>query len=328
MVRCFDQRGAAGPAADHLGRQRGPVTGVLRSVRSPGGGVHELPEALDVLFELTEDQVAAVAAEVDRAAPGRVGQQQAPGIFGRRQQRPVGQLAARVRVAQDELAGGHGPHRLGGLRQPGDDGLRDAVMEAERLCVAEFACRELGGSGNAALLELLPEFGLPALEQPRVGGVEHQEAVGRRPVRPAPYPAARVGFFRVAQEPAPVRIGHALAELGREPGHDVVRQSQLAQAGRGERDLEGDVSGERRRGRNAREQPLEQRAAGRRLADGEDGEPGVPVLAVPAGEQALDVAEVKTYSHHCLTSARAIARRPRGSYRPAGPPGSGRCSRC
>ena len=98
-------------------------------------------------------------------------------------------------------------------------------MEAERLRVAEFTCRELGGSGHAALLELLPEFGLPALEQPRVGGVEHQEAVGRRPVRPAPRPAARVGLCRVAQEPAPVRVGHALAELGREPRHDVVRQA-------------------------------------------------------------------------------------------------------
>src|SRR5258707_924032 len=65
MVRYLDQRGTAGPAADHLGRQRGPVTGVLRSVCSSGGGVHELPEALDVLFELTEDQVGAVAAEVD-----------------------------------------------------------------------------------------------------------------------------------------------------------------------------------------------------------------------------------------------------------------------
>src|SRR5215471_3477619 len=69
----LDQRGAAGPAADHLGREGGPVGGVWRSVSPSGCLVHEPPEAIDILFELTEHQVGAVAPEVDRAFACRIG---------------------------------------------------------------------------------------------------------------------------------------------------------------------------------------------------------------------------------------------------------------
>src|SRR5215469_9487569 len=90
LVWCLDQRRAAGPPADHLGGEGGPRGGILRSVRSPCDRVQESPESLNVLLKLPEDQVSAVAAEVDRAAVGRIWREQAYWVIGRRQQRAVG----------------------------------------------------------------------------------------------------------------------------------------------------------------------------------------------------------------------------------------------
>ena len=85
LVRCVDQGSAAWPAAYHLRGQRNPPVRIFGSVGLPGDLVKEPPEAVDVLLKLTKDQIGAVSPQVSRAATGRVGKQQAPGVVGRRQ---------------------------------------------------------------------------------------------------------------------------------------------------------------------------------------------------------------------------------------------------
>src|SRR5271166_2419008 len=85
LFRCVDQGRAAWPSADHLRGQRDLPVWIFGSVGLPGDLVKEPPESADVLLKLTKDQIGSVSPQVSRAATGRVGKQQAPGVVGRGQ---------------------------------------------------------------------------------------------------------------------------------------------------------------------------------------------------------------------------------------------------
>jgi hypothetical protein len=71
-VRRLDQGSAARPPAHHLRGQHGARAGIVGAVRPAGRLPGVAPEAVDVLFKLAHDQIAPVAAQVGRAAPGRI----------------------------------------------------------------------------------------------------------------------------------------------------------------------------------------------------------------------------------------------------------------
>ena len=96
-------------------------------------------EALHVLAQLAEDEIAAVAAQVGQLRIAGPGQDPAR-IVGRRHRRGLGDLPVLVLVAEDELTGTHGVQEDPGW--PGGSssaisGLGDAVAEAERLCAVQ-----------------------------------------------------------------------------------------------------------------------------------------------------------------------------------------------
>src|SRR5262249_5297004 len=151
------QRGAARPAADHLRGQPRPRRRVAGAVRTARRGVDEAPEARHVLPQLSEDQVAAVLAEVGPAVAVGAPRELAARVPRRLDRRPVGDLAVLVPVAEEELARLDRVQRRARPARAGDQRLRDAVTEAEVLARAEvdrLELRELdqAAGGGAALV--------------------------------------------------------------------------------------------------------------------------------------------------------------------------------
>jgi hypothetical protein len=201
-------------------------------------------------------------------------------------------------------------------------------VEAERLVVAEFEGVKDGDLPDGQPVKVRGQLRLPGVEDLRGAGVQQDQAVNGWMLRRAPGPVARVRLPDVAQKAAAVRAGHALDELGRKPGDHALGQAKPPQPGRGVCQVQGAGAGEPARRGDPGQQPGQQRAPSGRVVGGEDREPGVREVAVPPGDQALDVVEVEFCGHGCLTGARASAQPAPGPFPRAGPPGSGRCSRC
>ena len=170
------ERCAARPASDHLRREAEAALRIGAPVRPLRLLVEEAPEAVDVLAQLAEDEVGAVARQVGASVEERL----------------VRVPAVLVRVAEDELAEAQRGLRRALLRQALDERLRDAVAEAEGLVAVEVrgvepredlqAGAELGASARARGRPAPPRRG-------RRGG-----APRRRPAsagRPSPSAPAR-----------------------------------------------------------------------------------------------------------------------------------------
>ena len=97
------ERCAAWPAPDHLCREPRPADGIGAAVRAFRGAVEKAPEALDILAQLAEDEVGAVAPQIGAATSG-LERENARRIRGGFEDRAVGVAAVLVRVAEHELA--------------------------------------------------------------------------------------------------------------------------------------------------------------------------------------------------------------------------------
>jgi hypothetical protein len=204
------ERGPVGPAPVHLRR---PPHGV----GVPDGAPQRRPEPLDVLDELADHEVAAVAPErrVRLGRPGEVG------------------------VAEQDLAGGELVARVPRLVEPVDPRAPDPVMEPEVLAgAAEPDRRERPHEAHAGQLaqHVLGE----RVELRLVLVEEQQHGVDRRVLRAAPCPAERIAgrAVEVAEDALAVRRHHPLAELPREVGLPVAGYAEGGEAGRRERDVE------------------------------------------------------------------------------------------
>src|ERR1051326_2537785 len=200
-------RRAARPATNHVRGQPRSLCGIL----SNGGDVS--PETADVLRQLAEHQVRAVATEIDLSAALYIGGKDPGGIGAAVQQRTVRVLTVFVEVTEQKFAGAH---RVGGcVRTAGeafDGGLRDAIGKAEMLFAIEVrTCIELVDLGNPAVraaearVALLQPFGVACEQQ--------QEEVrnGRRGSAPAP--GLGGAGANIAEHAAAMRRGHAGGEL-------------------------------------------------------------------------------------------------------------------
>ena len=143
-VRGQHQRGAAAPAADHLGgepllRGRVLVPAAVR-VRSRRNAWN----AVDVLAELAHDEVGAVAPEVrrPRCRPGR-GAGSAAGRSRGRAAGAVGELAVLVGVAEHELAGARPPVRPGPPGSPASRGCESPSRNPKALGAPSSSGRQL-----------------------------------------------------------------------------------------------------------------------------------------------------------------------------------------
>ncbi|CAM5662672.1 hypothetical protein SCANM63S_04369 [Streptomyces canarius] len=328
-----DQRSAAGPAPHHARGERLLCGGVAAAVGAACLRVEVVPEGLDVLAELPEDQVAAVAPEV-RAALRGAGQH-ADGVVAGRQQRAVRQQPVLVGVAEDELPG---PDHLFTVRapvtgrerrlgQPLDEGLGDAVAEAEGLTVGQLGGAQPRGLGERAGDQDLPaRLGLQLPQPLPVARVEHHQDVHRRAGRAAPPPVPGGVLPDVPEEAAAIGVGHAYDELVRESVQSGGLQSQASQAVRGEGHVDGGVRGAGEAVRHAGRQPPQRGpGGGRRPGGGEHQEAGRRQGAVAAGDQALDVVEFQ-WRRHGVTlpsglqnraSQASVSAGPRSPKRPA-----------
>jgi hypothetical protein len=182
---------------------------------------------------------------------------------------------------------------LVGRAELGDQRLRDAVAEAERLRAGErwgIQALHLGQAGR-------PQGGgrgVPlgqGIESRLVLGVQQQQRVDRVG-RAAPAPPLGGALPDVAEDAAPVVGGHPARELIREPGQGALEEAQASQPGRGERDMHGlrPVAALGRGhlvGQDAKPGPSR-----RRVVDARQHEAGGPQRAVAAGDQALDVVQL------------------------------------
>ena len=73
-------------------------------------------------------------------------------------------------------------------------------MEAERLLAGQFTGVQLSDVPDAQLGEPLQQGRLPLRKDVRRGGVDQDQPVNRRSLRPAPRPGARVRFPDVPEE--------------------------------------------------------------------------------------------------------------------------------
>jgi hypothetical protein len=107
-----------------------------------------LPEGDDVDGQRADDEVAAVAAEVDsvRAVGTTRGRQHPSGIVRGREERAAGGPAVGIRVPEEELA--QGDAALAAAVQAGDLGLGDPVGEPEVVA---------GRQGRRGQLDDLPD---------------------------------------------------------------------------------------------------------------------------------------------------------------------------
>ncbi len=304
------ERQARAGAADHgLGE---PPALLGPAVRLP---VEELPEAADVLMELAEHEIAAVAAEVAplRHVLGRRQVERAR-IMGRVEQRPVGMAAVLVAVAEHDLARRHQVGVFGRLlvvgreqAPPVDARLAQPVGEAERLDLAHV-------EGRQALLQAkgpVP-FGpldgrLPGLE-PAGPRVEHQDEVGHgaRPAAPGPR-RGRVAVDVAEAARAPGVARHAARELVRKALDDALVDAERPQALAGEGHLErgrGRRVGRLSAGHPCAQQPV---ARGPAIGDLEQKEARLGEPPVAEAQQALHVGEVDRggRAHSRLNQARA-----------------------
>ena len=297
-VGCERERCAARPAPDHLRGEAKPALGVGASVRAPRRLVDEAPEGVDVLAQLAEDEVGAVACELGTGV----------------EQRLIRVPAVLVRVAEHELA--EAQRRLGRalLRETFEERLRDAVAEAERLVTVEVRRVEPGehlqpGPEPADLLAL--EVGQSRL----VPGVEEEHRVDLRRPRAAPVPVLRGVLGDVAEGPGPVRCGHPVDELVPEEGDGLLVDAELREAGARERDvdrlrLRAHVGGRERARDGAEPVP-----AGGCVVDPDDQEPGRGQVPVAAGDEALHVVQLGR-AHSACTHC-SVASRPGSPRSPA-----------
>lgn len=241
------QRGAALPAAYHARSQELGGSGVGRAVGALGRPSQVRPEGDDVLGQLPEDQVGAVASEVAPAV-GPGGQEVAAVFVGRDAGRER-RRAVLVLVAEHELAG---RDRLVARRRPqaraGEGGLRQAVTKAEVLAsfrgeVAVFGVHER----EPARFELVSVPRDELVERRAVAGEEHEQEVERLAPGGAELPMFGRGLVAIAERARPLFVRHALPKLARKRRRRRRGEAEPPQP----RPAEGDVRRVRRRLRAA-----------------------------------------------------------------------------
>ena len=176
--------------------------------------------------------------------------------MGRRERGTGGQVAAIVRVAEDDLAGFDDVDRIGaaeGLVRSANRRLRDAVDESERLELREPLL--LGGGGLLRQIDE-PHFHHHAVAvrgqqrlhlQPRIRqrfrclAVQQQHAVDRRGGS-APVPPLRRVVEVIAQDASPRRRRHAV-EKGRWKRRERIGgEMEFAERRRGQREDDGAIA--------------------------------------------------------------------------------------
>ena len=239
-----DERRAARPAADHLRRERRRRSGSAPVRRRAASSTKRQKPGTSWL-QLAEDEVAAVAAEVGSPVRSRRPAARRP---GRRcgHERPVGEQAVLVRVAEHELAGLHGVVAAG----PVVESPRSAAARCRRGS-RRARCRSQVSSWRSSAHE--PDAGRGTRAQARLAGAARASApsVGveqqqrGRPARRRAAPAPVLGRVSsdVAEHPAAVRGRHAVDELVGEQREPCSRSARACRA----RAREGDVDRPARR---------------------------------------------------------------------------------
>ena len=183
-------------------------------------------------------------------------------------------------------------------------------MEAERLLAYQFPGAQLGNVPDAQFGEPLLQDRLPLREDVRLGGVDQDEPATGGPCGP---PHAQESGSDSATSPR-----NRLRLVSVMPSRNSAENPAMTLSGRPSRRRPNGVSATCKAVSpengaafvTCGQQPRQQRLARGRLAGREDGELRVPVPLVPAGEQALDVGEVKLNGHgvpHKSESQRSAA---------------------
>ena len=234
--RRLDQRRAARPATDHLRGQRDARLDCGRRRTRRRSFVDERPEPCHVLPELTEDQIASVHAKVapraDRPAPAAEGR---AGSGRGVDQRPVGELAVRVQVAEHELAGrDRVPGRAVGVESPRCR-LRLTPSRKPK-CSLRPGSQLVSSRCDRSAAP--PRRSLPAARSSsaRARGIVagRRASAGRAaPDCRGPPQRQRSGCCRrVAEDPLPMLgAGHAFAGIRRQTRRAVLGEPELRQPG-------------------------------------------------------------------------------------------------
>ena len=321
-----DEGRAARPSADQLRGQPAPPLRIARPVGTSRPGVHEPPEASDVLGELAPDEVGAVPPEVLARGLGLRHGQEAARIGGMCHGRHGRTLAVLVFVAEQELAGLHdGLSRQRRLPDALDRRLRDAVPEAEGL-VGIFTHRVLpedrGEPGGGRRTS--PEAAGELIQGGGARSIEQEQDVDRVGARATDRPARRSAVSGVAEHAGPLR--HPEHELAGERLHCVVVESELLQARRGEGDVR--VRGGLRLARRAAPRGGDRTNHGRQprpgrigAVDADEEVAAVLQVGVAARDDSLNVVELHLTRAAAAAQpgrCRAVCQRRRGSGSPSG----------
>ena len=270
-VRRQRERGAAGPAADHLRGESKARVRVAAAVVAAGGLVGEAPEPADVLAQLAEDEVAAVVGARARRC-----------------------LAVLVLVAVQELAGltvcSGGPV----LPSPSTNGCeipsrKPNGSKPSRSAVPSRRTSERPPAGGGSA----PPRAAPGSPRPARRG-----AARRRRATPGPPQSQPLGAFssEVAEDPRPVRCRHPGDELVRELRQGLCGQPQPPEPGARERDVDRVLRAAVLRVRDRAARLAEPAPRGGRVLDRQQQERRRLQVAVAAGEEPLDVAELELHS--------------------------------
>ena len=232
------ERGAAWPAADHLGRQSG-CFGLARRIAA-----HEIPELIDMLLDLPEHEVGTVVPQIlesrgDGGKQVHVALLRTGGDHG-----TFGQDAVFVVVAEEKFSRSDGVVGIGAGMKPLNISLADAVVKAERLPVLWGSDSIKAGDDSQSVIDN-NQFELsPVIMKNRFRArkdkkqnvdIVHPQAVF---ARAAPPPELRVAFSLIAEKPLAVRGGHSFAELAGELSQVSVIQAERLQSGEGKGDVE------------------------------------------------------------------------------------------
>src|SRR5262245_16064795 len=237
---------AARPPADHFRREpRG--TCIVAWIKKVRGARDRLPEASNVLFELTKDQICPVAAEISSVREAWFGRQVGESVIAveLRWENGAGRAdIIKVLIAKQDLAGWY--HR-GVVRAqplslrtstPRDHGLPDAVDKSEVFAVVVVLSP---GHQLALYLQAIPvarrhhaDVRLQCIHVCRIQHQQNMDLISRS----APPPLRRRIAVDIAELTSISRRWHAVDEWRRKTRQRFVRQSEGRESAVSERHLQ------------------------------------------------------------------------------------------